>query len=281
MVKDVKRRFLAYSFPPRSPDPPHLAVLARPGFVRAAPALPATTRIRLPSATATCCDRPQAKVSHLHSNHSASRRKSDVRQVRRSSIPEPTSTSSTPFASGSTHRLPARTREGGRACSSSSRVVPSYRKRRTRRHAAPRSREWCALRAIDRQVSHGRTGTRHPVHVSRQSVYTWKARYAAAGIDGLREATRRPWTSPSRLAAETEALVCELRRAHPRWCQADRLRGSAAGRGVRAVAGDGAPGSGPQRHGDAAGGPGHRRAARRASPPVRRSSGQGRTLYHD
>ena len=68
LLKDVKRRFLAYSFPPRSPDPPHLAVLKRPGFVRAAPALPATTRIRLPSATATCCDRPQAKVSHLHTN---------------------------------------------------------------------------------------------------------------------------------------------------------------------------------------------------------------------
>jgi hypothetical protein len=79
-LKDVKRRFLAYSFPPRSPDPHHLAVLARPGFVRAAPALPAATRTRLPSATATCYDRPQAKVFHLHSNHSASRRKLDVRQ---------------------------------------------------------------------------------------------------------------------------------------------------------------------------------------------------------
>ena len=67
-VKDVKRRFLAYSFPPRSPDPPHLAVLARPGFVRAAPALPGTTRIRLPSASPPCCDRTAAKVSHLHSN---------------------------------------------------------------------------------------------------------------------------------------------------------------------------------------------------------------------
>ncbi len=53
--------------------------------------------------------------------------------------------------------------------------------------------------------------------VSRQSVYAWKARHEAAGIDGLREASRRPRTSPSRLAAETEALVCELRRAHPRW----------------------------------------------------------------
>src|SRR6266699_2988072 len=61
-------RFLAYSFPPCSPDPHHLAVLARPGFVRAAPALPGTTRIRLPPASPPCCDRTAAKVSHLHSN---------------------------------------------------------------------------------------------------------------------------------------------------------------------------------------------------------------------
>jgi hypothetical protein len=52
-----------------------IAVLARPGFVRAAPALTATTRVRLPSATAACCDRPHAKVSHLHTDNSASRRK--------------------------------------------------------------------------------------------------------------------------------------------------------------------------------------------------------------
>ena len=45
-----KRRFLAYSFPSRSPGPRRLAVLAHPGFVRAAPALPGTTRVRLPSA---------------------------------------------------------------------------------------------------------------------------------------------------------------------------------------------------------------------------------------
>ena len=53
--------------------------------------------------------------------------------------------------------------------------------------------------------------------VSRQSVYSWRDRYAAGGIDGLRDVSRRPRTSPSRLPAETEALVCELRRAHPRW----------------------------------------------------------------
>ena len=50
-VERRKRRFLAYSSPSRSPDPHHLAVLARPGFVRAAPALPGITRIRLPSAS--------------------------------------------------------------------------------------------------------------------------------------------------------------------------------------------------------------------------------------
>src|SRR5436190_5713794 len=74
-LKDVRRRFLAYSFPPRSPGPPHLAVLARPGFVRAAPTLPGTTRIRLPSASPPCCDKTAAKVSHLHSNNSASLRR--------------------------------------------------------------------------------------------------------------------------------------------------------------------------------------------------------------
>jgi hypothetical protein len=73
----VSHRFLAYSSPSRSPDPAHLAVLARPGFVRAAPALPGTTRIRLPSAPPPCCDRdsgeglppplePQRLTAHAH-----------------------------------------------------------------------------------------------------------------------------------------------------------------------------------------------------------------------
>jgi hypothetical protein len=52
----VTRRFLAYSSPSRLPDPHHLAVLARPGVVRAAPTLPGTTRIRLPSAPPSRCD---------------------------------------------------------------------------------------------------------------------------------------------------------------------------------------------------------------------------------
>ena len=67
--------------------------------------------------------------------------------------------------------------------------------------------------------------------VSRQSVYSWRDRYAAGGIDGLRDGSRRPRTSPSRLPAETEALVCELRRAHPRW-GARRIAFEAAQRGI-------------------------------------------------
>ncbi|KNB49343.1 IS481 family transposase [Streptomyces caatingaensis] len=53
--------------------------------------------------------------------------------------------------------------------------------------------------------------------VSRQAIYTWKAKYEAEGLEGLREKSRRPRTSPTRLPAEVEALACEMRRANPRW----------------------------------------------------------------
>jgi len=52
---------------------------------------------------------------------------------------------------------------------------------------------------------------------SRQSVYGWKARYERDGIGGLADRSRRPHTSPGRMPAQVEALVCELRRTHPRW----------------------------------------------------------------
>ncbi len=53
--------------------------------------------------------------------------------------------------------------------------------------------------------------------VSRQTIYTWKAKHDAGGLDGLKEKSRRPRTSPNRLPAEVEALACEMRRANPRW----------------------------------------------------------------
>jgi transposase InsO family protein len=53
--------------------------------------------------------------------------------------------------------------------------------------------------------------------VSRQAIYIWKAKHAAGGMEALRERSRRPRTSPNRLPAELEALVCEMRQTHPRW----------------------------------------------------------------
>jgi transposase InsO family protein len=52
---------------------------------------------------------------------------------------------------------------------------------------------------------------------SRQSVYGWKARYEAGGLDALQDRSRRPHTSPTRVPADVEAMVCQLRLAHPRW----------------------------------------------------------------
>jgi hypothetical protein len=66
-LRGVERRFLAYTFPPRSPHPRRLAVPTRHGFVRAAPTRPGTSRGRLPSASQSCCDRTTVQVSHLNS----------------------------------------------------------------------------------------------------------------------------------------------------------------------------------------------------------------------
>ncbi|MFI0805661.1 Transposase InsO and inactivated derivatives [Amycolatopsis lurida] len=52
---------------------------------------------------------------------------------------------------------------------------------------------------------------------SRQSVHAWLKRFETEGEQGLVERSVRPKTSPTRLSADVEALVCELRRSHPRW----------------------------------------------------------------
>src|SRR5262249_16919620 len=49
-------RFLAYTFPSRSPRPAHPAVLNRRDFVEAAPALPTDPWLRLPPASPHCYD---------------------------------------------------------------------------------------------------------------------------------------------------------------------------------------------------------------------------------
>jgi len=53
--------------------------------------------------------------------------------------------------------------------------------------------------------------------VSRQSVHAWLAKYEAEGLAGLEDHSHRPRSSPSQMAADIEALVLELRRAHRGW----------------------------------------------------------------
>jgi transposase InsO family protein len=53
--------------------------------------------------------------------------------------------------------------------------------------------------------------------VSRQSVHAWIGRYEQGGLGGLVDRPKRPESCPHRVSAEIEAMVCELRREHPRW----------------------------------------------------------------
>jgi transposase InsO family protein len=53
--------------------------------------------------------------------------------------------------------------------------------------------------------------------VSRQSVHAWIIRYRQGGLGGLADRPRRPDTCPHQVSAQIEAVVCEMRREHPRW----------------------------------------------------------------
>src|ERR1700744_2384498 len=53
--------------------------------------------------------------------------------------------------------------------------------------------------------------------VSRQSVQTWLRRYRDEGPSGLAARSHQVRPHPWQIPAELEAVVCELRRAHPRW----------------------------------------------------------------
>jgi len=55
------------------------------------------------------------------------------------------------------------------------------------------------------------------VGVSRQSVHTWLRRYADEGLAGLQDRSRRPDGCAHQASPEVEALVCEMRRHHPKW----------------------------------------------------------------
>jgi transposase InsO family protein len=53
--------------------------------------------------------------------------------------------------------------------------------------------------------------------VCRQTVHEWLARYRDDGLAGLADRSSRPRSSPAQTVPEMEALICELRRNHPRW----------------------------------------------------------------
>lgn len=53
--------------------------------------------------------------------------------------------------------------------------------------------------------------------VSRKTVHAWIPRYRDDGLAGLTDKSHRPHHHPWQVAAETEAMICEMRRNHARW----------------------------------------------------------------
>jgi putative transposase len=53
--------------------------------------------------------------------------------------------------------------------------------------------------------------------VSRKTAYKWKERFLADGVRGLRDRSRRPRGSPTRLATRWVQRIRRLRRRHRRW----------------------------------------------------------------
>ncbi len=53
--------------------------------------------------------------------------------------------------------------------------------------------------------------------VSRQSVHRWIVRYEQGGLPALADRSHRPEACSHQIAAELEAIICEIRRQHPGW----------------------------------------------------------------
>ena len=53
--------------------------------------------------------------------------------------------------------------------------------------------------------------------ISRPTGEKWLARYADAGLDGLRDRSRAPWHHPNQIARDIEDTIIEARCAHPCW----------------------------------------------------------------
>jgi transposase InsO family protein len=53
--------------------------------------------------------------------------------------------------------------------------------------------------------------------ISRETGFLYLRRYRESGVDGLKDRSSRPLSSPNRCAAAIESRIVELRAAHPRW----------------------------------------------------------------
>jgi hypothetical protein len=95
--------------------------------------------------------------------------------------------------------------------------------------------------------------------ISRQCFYTWKRRYDAHGLDGLRDRSHRPQVSPNATRTEVvgiPARVIDEVMGHEATGRAGQQRGSAMGAHYRHTPRDGRPYHRSDRaapHGDARG----------------------------
>ncbi len=95
-------------------------------------------------------------------------------------------------------------------------------------------------RAVLEVVAEGRTVTEvaRQWRVSRQTLHAWLARYENGGLEGLADRSHRPASCPHQMTGDVEAVVLELRRAHPFWgprrirVELERRRGKLAMAGV-------------------------------------------------
>ena len=71
--------------------------------------------------------------------------------------------------------------------------------------------------------------------VSRASFYRYRKRWLELGAEGLEPRSRRPRSSPARIAAWLEVEICTLRRRHPCW-GARRIRAELRRAGIEAPA---------------------------------------------
>jgi len=53
--------------------------------------------------------------------------------------------------------------------------------------------------------------------VSQQSVHAWLRRYRDEGPSGLADRSHKVRQHPWQIPAQVDSVVCELRRAHPKW----------------------------------------------------------------